>query len=190
LIYVCGIHQPQIWPTKPEELKPGTLRLGSAFITPPGGKTSGTFTAIDVRTNKIDWQKQWAQMCIGGSMTTAGGLVFAGEGNGNFDAYDAKSGNRLWQFQTRAGANAPAGTYEVDGVQYVAVASGGNFQLDSPRGDTLWVFSLKGTMGPVAAPPAPSSEVSAQSLAVNHVNIVDFGFVPGSIVIPPGTTVT
>jgi PQQ-dependent dehydrogenase (methanol/ethanol family) len=190
LIYVCGIHQPQIWTTKPEELKPGTLRLGSAFITPPGGKTSGTFTAIDVRTNKIDWQKQWAQMCIGGSMTTAGGLVFAGEGNGNFDAYDAKSGTRLWQFQTRAGANAPAGTYEVDGVQYVAVASGGNFQLDSPRGDTLWVFSLKGTMGPVAAPPAPSSEVSAQSLAVNHVNIVDFGFVPGSIVIPPGTTVT
>jgi len=89
LMYVCGIHQPQIWTFKPDKLEPGTLRLGSAFITPPGGKTSGTFTAIDVKTNKIGWQANLDQMCIGGSLATAGGLVFVGEANGNFDAFDA-----------------------------------------------------------------------------------------------------
>jgi alcohol dehydrogenase (cytochrome c) len=190
MMYVCGIHQPQIWTFKPDKLEPGTLRLGSAFITPPGGKTSGTFTGIDVKTNKIGWQAQLDQMCIGGSLATAGGLVFVGEANGNFDAFDAKTGDRLWQFQTGAGVNAPAMTYEIDGKQYIAVASGGNFQLNFPRGDALWVFSLDGTLGPVAAPPAPSSEVAANAYATDHVSIVDFAFQPGTIIVPPGTTVT
>jgi glucose dehydrogenase len=196
LMYVCGIHQPQIWTAKPEKLEQGTLRLGSAFVTPPGGKTWGTLTAMDVRTNKIAWQKSgdkdedFKQMCIGGTMTTAGGLVFAGEGNGSFNAYDARTGNRLWQFQTDAGLNAPAMTYEVDGDQYVAVASGGNFQLNFPRGDTLWVFSLKGSMGPVAAPPIPNPVQQQQALAVNNPRMVDFGYEPGWILVPPGTTVT
>jgi quinohemoprotein ethanol dehydrogenase len=194
--YVCGIHQPQIWTAKPEKLEPGTLRLGSAFVTPPGGRTWGTLTAIDVRTNKIAWQKSgdrdddFKQMCIGGPMATAGGLLFAGEGNGNFNAYDARTGNRLWQFQTGAGVNAPPVTYEVDGEQFVAVASGGNFQLNFPRGDTLWVFSLRGTMGPVQAPPVPESVQPAAALAINTPKIVDFAFEPAWILVPPGTTVT
>jgi glucose dehydrogenase len=192
LMYVCGIHQPQIWTGKPDLIAQGTLRLGSAFVTPPGGQTWGTFTAMDVKTNRKAWQVQTDQMCIGGSLATAGGLVFAGEGNGNFDAYDAKSGQRLWQFQTGAGANAPAVTYQVNGQQYVAVASGGNFQLDFPRGDTLWVFSLNGTLDPVAAPPAPASQVAATARSVNSVTIEDFDFKPGvfGVAVPPGTTIT
>jgi alcohol dehydrogenase (cytochrome c) len=192
LMYVCGIHQPQIWTGKPDLIAQGTLRLGSAFVTPPGGQTSGTFTAIDVKTNRKAWQVQTDQMCIGGSLATAGGLVFAGEGNGNFDAYDAKSGQRLWQFQTGAGANAPAVTYEVNGQQYVAVAAGGNFQLDFPRGDTLWVFALNGSLGPVAAPAAPASQVGATARSVDSVTIEDFDFKPGvfGVAVPPGTTIT
>ncbi|HEV7661957.1 MAG TPA: PQQ-dependent dehydrogenase, methanol/ethanol family [Chloroflexota bacterium] len=192
LIYVCGIHQPQIWTGKPDLIQPGTLRLGSAFVTPPGGTTWGSITAIDVKTNRKTWQVQTDQMCIGGTMTTAGGLVFAGEGNGNFDAYDATTGARLWQFQTGAGANAPAMTYQVNGQQYVAVASGGNFQLDFPRGDTLWVFALNGTMGPVAAPPAPAAQVGATARSVTKVTVEDFDFNPGvfGVAVPPGTTIT
>jgi alcohol dehydrogenase (cytochrome c) len=189
-VYTCGIDQPQIWTAKPEGIEPGTLRLGSSFTTPPGGKTAGTFTAIDVKTNTKAWQANWDQMCIGGSMTTAGGLVFAGEGNGNFDAYDARNGQRLWQFQTGAGANGTPVTYSLDGTQYVAIASGGNFQLDFPRGDTLWVFSLNGALGPAPAPPQPESTMQAAALAVNNPAIVDFAFKPGSILVPPGTTVT
>jgi quinohemoprotein ethanol dehydrogenase len=194
LMYVCGIHQPQVWTAKPDKIEQGTLRLGSAFVTPPGGKTSGTFTAIDVRTNRKAWQANWDQMCIGGSMATAGNLVFAGEGNGNVDAYDATSGNRLWQFQTGAGANAPPITYEIDGTQYVAMAAGGNFQLNFPRGDTLWVFSLNGTLGPVEAPPIATAAGTGTETAiganVSQLKVVDFGFSPGNDLVPPGTTVT
>jgi quinohemoprotein ethanol dehydrogenase len=192
LMYVCGIHQPQIWTGKPDQINPGTLRLGSAFVTPPGGETWGTLTAIDVRTNRKAWQVQTDQMCIGGTMSTAGGLVFGGEGNGNFDAYDASTGNRLWQFQTGAGVNAPAMTYMVNGQQYVAVAAGGNFQLDFPRGDTLWVFSLNGSMGPVAAPQVPASQVAANARSVSSVTVEDFDFDPGvfGVAVPPGTTIT
>jgi quinohemoprotein ethanol dehydrogenase len=192
LMYVCGIHQPQIWTGKPDLIAQGTLRLGSAFVTPPGGQTSGTFTAIDVKTNRKAWQVQTDQMCIGGSLATAGGLVFMGEGNGNFNALDAKTGQRLWQFQTGAGANGPAVTYEVNGQQYVAVAAGGNFQLDFPRGDTLWVFALNGSLGPVAAPAAPTSQVGATARSVNNVTIEDFDFKPGvfGVAVPPGTTIT
>jgi quinohemoprotein ethanol dehydrogenase len=190
MMYTCGIHQPQIWTFKPDKLEPGTLRLGSAFITPPGGKTWGTFTGVDVKTNTIGWQNQLDQMCIGGSLATAGGLVFMGEANGNFNALDAETGDTLWQFQTGAGVNSTPITYEIDGTQYVAVASGGNFQLNFPRGDSLWVFSLEGALDPVEAPPEPSSEVAAQAVSVDHVEIIDFAFNPGTIIVPPGTTVT
>jgi alcohol dehydrogenase (cytochrome c) len=194
LMYVCGIHQPQVWTAKPDKIEQGTLRLGSAFVTPPGGKTSGTFTAMDVRTNRKVWQAQWDQMCIGGSLATSGGLVFAGEGNGNVDAFDAKTGDRLWQFQTGAGANAPPITYEVDGQQYVAIGSGGNFQLNYPRGDTLWVFSLNGTLGPVAAPQIAGAGGTGTETAiganVTQAKVVDFGFDPGNDLVPPGTTIT
>jgi plastocyanin len=84
--------------------------------------------------------------------------------------------------------------YAVGGEEYVAVASGGNFQLNYPRGDTLWVFSLKGTMGEVPAPPAPSTKSVPAALgpatATNSVTIVNFGFKPDNVTVPVGTTVT
>ena len=59
-------------------------------------------------------------------MVTAGGLVFRGASDGNFLALDARTGEELWRFQTGFGADAPPMTYEVDGEQYVAIATGGN----------------------------------------------------------------
>ena len=61
----------------------------------------------------------------GGVLATAGNLVFAGEENGDFDAFDAKTGEKLWHFYLGVGAMAPPVTYRVDGVQYVVVAAGG-----------------------------------------------------------------
>src|SRR5439155_17239828 len=141
-----GIVQPQIFTFNPSQIEQGKLKLGSSFVSPPGQETSGTFTAIDTRTNKIAWQNTSSYMMIGGSTATAGGLVFVGEGDGVFKALDAKSGAVLWEFQTDAGPNASASVYEVDGDEYVPIASGGNFQLDFPRGDTLWLCSLNGAM--------------------------------------------
>lgn len=192
-VYVAGINQPMIFTMHPSKIEHGSIKLGSSFVQVPGLDTSGTLTAIDVRTNKIAWQKQEKYMMIGGTTTTAGGLVFVGQGDGNFEAYDAKTGDLLWQFQTGAGANAAASVYEVDGQEFVAIASGGNFQLNYPRGDTLWVFSLKG-LGPADAPPAPATKSEPQTLDAavnkNNLNIVDFGFSPNHVKIPVGTTVT
>ena len=79
---------------------------------------------------------------IGGALATAGGLVFAGEANGHFKAYDAKNGNILWDFIAGAGVNAPPSTYMVDGKQYVVVGAGGNTQIDAKRGNSIIAFTL------------------------------------------------
>ena len=84
------------------------------------------------------------QPLIGGVVATAGGLVFTGEGNGAFDAFDAKSGKLLWHFNCGAGVNAPPITYAVDGKQYVAVAAGGSAIWGYPQGDALVVFGVAG----------------------------------------------
>jgi alcohol dehydrogenase (cytochrome c) len=82
-------------------------------------------------------------------------LLFNGQSDGNLVAFDIANGNELWRFQTGAGADAPAITYEVGGEQYVAIVSTGNsFQL-SPRGDSVWAFKLGGTLGPDPTPEPP-----------------------------------
>jgi glucose dehydrogenase len=102
----------------------------------------GTLSAIDLKTGKITWQIKTAQPLIGGVLATAGGLLFMGEGNGNFNAYSTQSGALLWQAKSAFGVNAPPVTYVIDGVQYVAVASGGSSIFGYKQGDTLLVYSL------------------------------------------------
>jgi PQQ-dependent dehydrogenase (methanol/ethanol family) len=140
---------------------------GETFIGVAFGKFvtwGGTFTAMDLRTNKKVWQKRFADGCYSGSVATAGNLVFVGlggpsfekgVGRGNFGgapttggtgelrAYDATTGARLWTGETDAGANAPAITYAVNGKQYVAILAGGN-TFNSPRshGDSMYAFTL------------------------------------------------
>ncbi len=140
--YVAGLHQPMTYATHFAPYQKGKLWLGSAFTSIPGEKQYGTFTAIDVNTGKIAWQKQVDQPMMGGSLATGGGLVFTGEGNGSFDAFDAKTGALLWQFQAGAGVNAAPMAFELDGQEFIAVAAGGNFQLSYPYGDALIVFGL------------------------------------------------
>ena len=79
---------------------------------------------------------------IGGALATGGGLLFVGEGSGMFDAFDARTGKKLWSHRFTGGANAPPVTYEVNGTQYVAIAAGGNFQLDYARSDVIGIFKL------------------------------------------------
>jgi glucose dehydrogenase len=98
--------------------------------------------AVNLDTGKVAWKYDTEQPLIGGVLATAGGLVFNGEGNGLFRAFDAKTGKMLWQYQCGAGVNAPAVSYMVGGKQYVAVAAGGNTQLDFKRGNSVIVFAL------------------------------------------------
>ena len=111
-------------------------------MTGDKAQQSGTFTAINVENGKVDWQAKAPQPMMGGALATAGNLVFTGEGNGWFDAFNAKTGHKLWRYNLGAGVNAPPISYAVDGKQYVAVAAGGNFQLGYPRGDVIAIFAL------------------------------------------------
>ena len=79
---------------------------------------------------------------VGGVLTTAGGLVFTGEGNGWFKAYDAKTGRVLWSFYAGAGVNAPPASYSVDGKQYIVVAVGGSAVTPFKLGNDIIAFAL------------------------------------------------
>lgn len=141
--YVLGMDQLMTFTTQPASETKGSLRLGSAFTNvKPHGVQDGRFVAIDTETGKIAWTKMTAEPLIGGALATAGNLVFMGEGNGNFDAFNAKTGAELWHYNLGAGVNAPPITYEVNGQQYVAVAAGGNFQMSYPLGDAIAIFKL------------------------------------------------
>src|SRR5207302_626184 len=136
--YAINLIQPMTYHVEATEYPDGKLWLGGAFKTIPGVPQTGNVTAVDVNTGKIAWQAKTDQPMIGGISATGGDLVFAGEGNGLFKAYDARSGKVLWTYQCGAGVNAPPVTYIVDGKQYVAVAAGGNTQIDFKRGTASW----------------------------------------------------
>ena len=145
----------QEWDEKAKGFKP--LDEGVGFYRPPGTPRSGTLTAIDPTTNKIVWQKR-TRFPLGtgsGLLSTATGLMFHGESDGNLLAYDIANGEVLWRFQTGAGADAPVATYEVNGEQYVALLAGGNSFMLSKRGDTVWGFKLGGTVPQQPPPPEP-----------------------------------
>ena len=147
-LYIMAMDQLMSFTTKPADDAPGLIRLGSAFTNiAPGGIQDGPFVALDVETGKIAWQYKTAQPLIGGVLATAGNLVFMGEGDGWLDAFNAKSGDRVWRYNLGAGVNAPPITYQVNGEQYLAVAAGGNFQLGYSYGDTLAIFKLPSAGG-------------------------------------------
>ncbi len=142
LAYAANLHQPMTYHVEAAAYPGGKLWLGGAFKVIASEKQWGKLVAVDIDTGKIAWSHKTPQPLIGGVLTTAGGLVFNGEGNGLFKAFDAKTGRVLWQYQCGAGVNAPAVSYTVGGKQYIAVAAGGNTQLDFKRGNSVLVFAL------------------------------------------------
>ena len=142
LAYAVNLHQPMTYQVEASPYPGGKLWLGGAFKNVVGEEQSGNVTAVNIDTGKIAWQSKTDQPMIGGALATAGNLVFAGEGNGWFKAYDAMNGKTLWKYQCGAGVNAPAVSYTVNGKQYIAVAAGGNTQLDFKRGNSVFVFAL------------------------------------------------
>ncbi len=120
----------------------------------PGGHGGG-LKAWDPVAQKTVWMNKNSLPFNGGTMTTASGLVFAGDIQGMFRAFDGKTGKELWKFNTGSGITAAPMTYTIDGKQYVAVVSGRTQSIPaflgeigekmvnaSPEGGTLFVFAL------------------------------------------------
>ena len=142
LVYAINLHQPMTYHVESTPYPDGKLWLGGAFKVISSEEQWGNVTAVDYNTGKIRWKVKPQQPMIGGIMATAGGLVFTGEGNGQFKAYDSATGNVLWNFQAGAGVNAPPASYTVAGKQYIVVGAGGNVQLNYKRGNNIIAFTL------------------------------------------------
>ena len=142
LAFAANLEQPMTYHVEASAYPGGKLWLGGAFKNAVGEEQFGNVTAVNLDTGKIAWKARTDQPMIGGVLATAGNLVFAGEGNGWLKAYDAKTGKVLWQYQCGAGVNAPPTSYTINGKQYIAVAAGGNSQLDFKRGNSVFVFAL------------------------------------------------
>jgi quinohemoprotein ethanol dehydrogenase len=124
---------------------------------------NGIFAAVDMRTNKIVWRQRWKDSCYSGSTASAGDLVFTGRNDGRFVALDARNGDVLWEFQTGAGVNATASLFLHNGHEKVAIVSAGNNFAGSPSGDSVWLFSLQGTLPPSEPPQALAAKSTAVS---------------------------
>ncbi len=106
---------------------------------------SGWLMATDAETGKVKWKFKAEAPVLSGITPTKGGLVFAGDMNGNVFAFDAASGKTLWHTKFDGAAGGGIVTYSVDGHQRVAMISGTNtfvFPL-SPKGSAkIVVFGL------------------------------------------------
>ena len=75
-------------------------------------------------TGERRWEFKTARPSLAGTLSTESGLVFSGDNDGNFYAVDAKTGARLWNYQTGAAIYAAPITYAIDGKQYVLLGAG------------------------------------------------------------------
>ncbi|MAQ35952.1 MULTISPECIES: PQQ-dependent methanol/ethanol family dehydrogenase [Thioclava] len=113
-----------IW-NEPISYKKGAAYLGAGFtIKPLFEDYIGSLKAMDPATGEVKWEYKNDAPLWGGTMATAGGLVFFGTPEGKFMALDDETGEELWSFQTGSGIVGQPITWEEDGEQYVSVMSG------------------------------------------------------------------
>lgn len=137
-----------------------SLTERSNGLRPPGEYMTGGVVAVDPSTNKVKWRKRMPYSLAHGNgiLTTASGLLFIGQPDGNLLCLDAGNGRELWRFQCGAAISSSPIMYEADGEQYLAVYAGGTgipYGDSAPRGDYLWAFKIGGDVDEAPTPPPP-----------------------------------
>ncbi|MBS0481620.1 MAG: PQQ-dependent dehydrogenase, methanol/ethanol family [Proteobacteria bacterium] len=177
LVYIPTNNTPQLYAPDPD-WKPGTtgfqLGIDSTLGNVPADKKvrqatraamTGALVAFDPVAGKVKWKVPYPMPTNGGTLATAGNLVFQGTATGEFNAYSADAGKKLWGFATQSGVLAAPMTYSIDGEQYVAVMVGWGGVWDvsggsgvsskiTPNISRLLVFKLGGKGTLAAAPPS------------------------------------
>jgi quinohemoprotein ethanol dehydrogenase len=130
-------------PKAQQKLVVGGLYIGVNFAASKVHPDTGRVVAMNLSNNTIAWKVDWKKPCFSGMLSTAGNVVFAGRIEQKVTAFNAQTGQVLWNSpKLPAGANAPAMTYRAGGKQYVAIMVGGASLAPSKAGDTLYAFAL------------------------------------------------
>lgn len=118
-------------------LEDNMLPRDEAAIAEAIASVRGQLVAFDPVAGEARWTVDYPTPWNGGTMTTAGGLLFQGTANGEFKAYDAATGDELWSMDARSGVLAGASTFTIDGVQHIAFTTGrgGAFTLTAGTAD-------------------------------------------------------
>ncbi len=125
LFYVTARDQCDIFSTAPQPYEAGHAYYGSAYFPSDEAEPyRGFLKAIDPLTGHIKWQFEHTSPTWSGALSTAGGLVFTGDAEGNFIALDTTTGKPLWHFQMGGAVYAAPMAFAVDGKEYVAIAAG------------------------------------------------------------------
>ena len=143
------------------EYEPGRSFTGAEtqMTVRPGADHIGELQAWNINKGEEVWTREFESHNWGPLLTTAGNLVFmGGTTDRNFRAFDARTGDPLWEHRTNSGVIGVPSTYMIDGIQYIAVQSGwgvdaasmtGRINRDRgtetfvPEGGVIWVFALQ-----------------------------------------------
>jgi alcohol dehydrogenase (cytochrome c) len=121
--------------------RPGRLYIGSAFFPLPGEPGEAAVRAVDPKTGTTRWEFREFNGAWAGVFSTAGGLVFSGDGQGNFIALDGETGKDLWHIPLGADVRSAAISYAVEGRQFITI----------PAGGAIFTFALPADAAPAAA---------------------------------------
>ena len=101
------------------------IRDSSVYVPASGERAWGALRALDPFTGERKWEFKYTSAPWGGVLSTAGGVVFAGDSEGNFTALDARTGKDLWHIQLGAAVYSSPITYSLEGREYVVIPAGG-----------------------------------------------------------------
>lgn len=178
--------RPVAWNTGVDFSSGFTPRLPDGTIKAVRAMMKGRLIAWDPVARKPRWTVEHDGPWNGGILSTAGGLVFQGTLKGDLVAYEATTGRRLWAMNLKSGIAAPAVTYELDGEQYLTVATGwgtafalaAGFFFDRevpPALGRVVTFRLGGT-GTIPDPELPMVERTPKAPAFGDARLVEAGF--------------
>jgi alcohol dehydrogenase (cytochrome c) len=125
-VYFMALEQCETFILKPQAFQEGRGYYSTGVKRIPGEIAQKVLVAFNLDTNSIAWKypQTGVGRSSGGTMTTAGGVVFFGDDAGSFEAADARNGKPLWHFNTGQNISASPMSYAIGGKQFVAIAAG------------------------------------------------------------------
>lgn len=150
---------------------------------PSRENATGVVTAIDIGNGDVKWRFEMPHSAQGGALITSTGLVFTSDLSGTIYALDVKTGKQIWKMDTGNAICAPISSYEIDGVQHLAVLIGQpghqktkNFP-NMPKGSKVLVLKLGGAAKPII-------NTAANQIPISKIPMVDAASISGAGTVP------